>query len=132
MKSISVRKLVRETPYEVEHFSELEFLHDTIYVEIDENPPNSTEIRTILLKMKNGKSSGVDEIPMEVMKYICALSALVVDEITKLHVKIWETELVPSKWLESSMYVIFKKKYRKIDSRNSSIQSAQFLMNLAR
>ena len=86
-------------PPEIEFYGtgKYEYLQDKMF-EINESPPTSEEIKELLKSMKNGRSSGLDGIPMECMKY--GDSPEIVEEIRKLQTMIWEYEQVPGRWLD--------------------------------
>ena len=83
-------------------------------MDIDESAPDADEIAGLLKSMKNGRSSGLDGIPMECMKY-CE-DADMIEEIRKLQALIWEYEEVPVRWLDSKTQVLFKKGNCKVTS----------------
>ena len=65
------------------------------------------EVVRALRKMKNGKATGPDLIPVEVWK---ALGEEGVDILYDLMVKILEQEKMPEEWRESILIPIFKGK----------------------
>ena len=65
------------------------------------------EVEGALKKMKNDKSIGPDEIPVEVWK---ALGREGVDILHQLIRGIMEKEVIPEKWRESTLIPIFKEK----------------------
>ena len=65
------------------------------------------EVMNVLKKMKNGKATGPDFIPVEVWK---ALGEDGVDILYDLMVKIFEQEKIPEEWRESILIPIFKGK----------------------
>lgn len=64
--------------------------------------------------MKNGRSSGLDGIPMECMKY--GMNDDILEEMQKLHEQIWAFESVPVRWLDSKTQTLHKKGSRKTPS----------------
>ena len=104
-----------ELPPEIQHYGQGEYTYlQDIKMEIDESAPTSDEIRGLLKSMKNGRSAGLDGIPMECMKY--GENDDIIDEITKLQELVWEYEDVPERWLDSETNVLYKKGNRKITS----------------
>lgn len=65
------------------------------------------EVEGALKKMKNGKATGPDGIPVEVWK---VLEGEGVDMLHQLIRKIMEKEVIPEKWRESTLIPIFKEK----------------------
>lgn len=51
------------------------------------------EVKSFVLKSKNGKSTGNDNIPYEILKYDCVIRAL-----HKLFQLCFETHIIPSEW----------------------------------
>ena len=104
-----------ELPPEIEHYGQgrYTYLQDK-KMEINESAPTCEEIAGLLKSMKNGRSSGLDGIPMECMKY-CDDEDMI-EEIRKLQELIWESEGVPTRWLDSKTQVLHKKGNRKITS----------------
>ena len=104
-----------ELPPEIEHYGQGRYTYlQDIRMEIDESPPTWEEIAGLLKSMKNGRSSGLDGIPMECMKY-CEDDEMI-KEIRKLQALIWEYEEVPVRWLDSKTQVLFKKGNRMVTS----------------
>ena len=65
------------------------------------------EVEKALRKMKNGKSPGPDEIPVEAWK---GLGREGIDKLTKLMQKIWREERMPEDWRNSVITPIYKEK----------------------
>ena len=65
-------------PPEIENFGEgeFEYLRDTV-VELNEKRPTKEKILECLRAMKNGRSWGLDQIPMESLKYASSPDFLV-------------------------------------------------------
>ncbi|XP_062589588.1 uncharacterized protein LOC134251217 [Saccostrea cucullata] len=61
------------------------------------------EVKDVILKSKNGKSPGVDEIPYEVLKYDC-----VIEVIHRLFMLYFESNIIPSEWRQAIIYPILK------------------------
>lgn len=57
------------------------------------------------MKSKNGKSSGVDEIPYEVLKYDCVIDSEV---IHRLFMLCFESHIIPSVWRQAIICPILK------------------------
>ena len=65
------------------------------------------EVREHMKRMKNGKTVGSDDIPVEV--WTC-LGESALDFLTKLHNITMESERMPEEWRGSVMIPIFKNK----------------------
>ncbi|KAI5735287.1 hypothetical protein M8J77_016627 [Diaphorina citri] len=70
--------------------------------EIDRN-----EVTKAVKKMKNGKSEGVDQIPVEVWK---SLGEEGIDILLDLMNKLWNQEVIPDDWKRSMIVPIYKGK----------------------
>ena len=66
-----------------------------------------TEVEKALRKMKNEKSPGPDEIPVEEWK---CLGREGIDKLTELMQKIWREERMPEDWRNSVITPIYKEK----------------------
>ena len=64
-----------------------------------------TEVEKALRKMKNGKSPGPDEIPVEAWKFLWREG---IDKLTELMQKIWREERMPEDWRNSVITPIYK------------------------
>ena len=65
------------------------------------------EVKKALKKMKNGKATGPDEIPVEMWK---ALGEEGIDLLTDLMQKIWKEERMPDEWRNSVIIPLYKDK----------------------
>ena len=68
--------------------------------------PSAFEIELAIEKIKNHKSSGIDQIPAELIK---AVGRTICYEIHKLIISIWNKEDLPEAWKESIIVPIYKK-----------------------
>lgn len=66
-------------------------------------PIELDEVKNVIMKSKNGKSSGVDEIPYEVLKYDC-----VIEVIHRLFMLCFESHIIPSVWRQAIICPILK------------------------
>lgn len=66
-------------------------------------PIELCEVKNVIMKSKNGKSSGVDEIPYEVLKYDC-----VIEVIHRLFMLCFESHIIPSVWRQAIICPILK------------------------
>ncbi|KAE8737576.1 hypothetical protein FOCC_FOCC016960, partial [Frankliniella occidentalis] len=73
----------------------------------ERTPPTREELVSVLEAMKKRKAPGADGIAMELLQ--CGGEALL-DELTKLMVKIWEEEKIPVAWEEAVITVLHKGK----------------------
>ena len=96
-------------------------------MEIDESAPSREELCEVLKGLNNGRSWGVDAIPMELLKYNTSPAFL--DALVNLFGEIWDQLVIPAEWTTSSIVTLFKKGARSLPSnyRGLSITS-----NLAR
>ena len=94
------------TPPEIENPNEYAYLKD-LFVEVEEAPPNETEIAEAIKTMKNNKSAGTDKIPAEALKYQDSSSLM--KYLTMLITLIWITCTVPKSWLELTITCLYKK-----------------------
>ncbi|KYO46084.1 hypothetical protein Y1Q_0021660 [Alligator mississippiensis] len=76
---------------------------------------NIMEVKRGLNKMKNGKPTGPDEIPVEVWKI---LGEEEIDILWRLFKAIFATEKMPNEWRGSVLVLIFKQKGDVQDCRN--------------
>ena len=68
--------------------------------------PSAFEIELTIEKLKNHKSSGIDQIPAELIK---AGGRTIRGEIHKLIISVWNKEELPDEWKESIIVPIYKK-----------------------
>ena len=68
--------------------------------------PSAFEIEMAIEKLKGHKSTGIDQIPAELIK---AEGRTIRCEIHKLIIAIWNKEELPEKWKESIIVRIYKK-----------------------
>ena len=68
--------------------------------------PSVFELELAIEKLKNHKSSGIDQISAELIK---AGGSKIRREIYKLIISIWNKERMPEEWKESIIVPIFKK-----------------------
>ena len=68
---------------------------------------SKAEVKRALKRVKNGKSVGLDDIPVEVWK---CLREVAVEFLTKTFNKILESERMSGEWRRSVMVLIFKNK----------------------
>lgn len=66
-------------------------------------PIELCEVKNVIMKSKNGKSSDVDEIPYEVLKYDC-----VIEVIHRLFMLCFESHIIPSVWRQAIICPILK------------------------
>ena len=92
--------LNREEPNRIETFEEGEPLG------IDCAAPRVSEVRKLIIKMKNNKAAGCDGIPGELFKIGVDENAMI---MTKLFERIWEEEKVPAEWLKGNICKISNK-----------------------
>ena len=76
-------------------------LQNVVYFE-----PSAFEVELAIDKLKNHKSPGIDEIPVELIK---AGGGTICLEIHKLITSIWKKEKVPEEWKESIVVPNHKK-----------------------
>ena len=69
--------------------------------------PTRLEVQRAVKKMKNGKATGPDKIPVEVWK---SLGEFGIDQLTVLMKKIWRDEKIPTEWRNSVITPIYKEK----------------------
>ena len=88
------------------------------YLEDGDGPPTRTEISDALLRLKNHKSPGIDEITNEQLKY--GASGLL-NRLEALFSKVWESETVPGDWTKGIVVIVPKKGDTSICSNNRGI-----------
>ena len=88
------------------------------YLEDGDGPPTRTEISYALLRLKNHKSLGIDEITNEQLKY--GASGLL-NRLETLFSKVWESETVPGDWTKGIVVIVPKKGDTSICSNNRGI-----------
>ena len=69
--------------------------------------PTRLEVKRAVKKMKNGKATGPDKIPVEVWK---CLGEFGIGQLTVLMKKIWRDEKIPTEWRNSVITPIYKEK----------------------
>ena len=57
----------------------------------------------MVIKTKNGKSTGIDDIPYEVLKFFC-----VIEVMHRLFMLCFESNIIPSDWRRTIVCPIFK------------------------
>jgi hypothetical protein len=67
--------------------------------------PSAFEVELAIEKLKNHKSTGVDQIPAELIK---ARGGTIGCAIHKLIISIWNKEELPEEWRESIIVPIYK------------------------
>ena len=82
-------------------------MKDPLYFENANLNRNFTldEVKRVIMKCKNGKSSGVDRIPYEILK-----NDKIIDVLTNLYQLCFDTNLVPAMWSKSIISPIEKSK----------------------
>ena len=88
------------------------------YLEDGDGPLTGTEISDALLRLKNHKSPGIDEITNEQLKY--GTSGLL-NRLETLFSKVWEYETVPGDWTKGIVVIVPKKGDTSICSNNRVI-----------
>ena len=88
------------------------------YLEDGDGPPTRTKISDALLRLKNHKSPGIDEITNEQLKY--GASGLL-NRLETLFSKVWESETVPEDWTKGIVVIVPKKGDTSICSNNRGI-----------
>jgi hypothetical protein len=87
--------------------------------------PQLEEVRRVVVKLRNEKAAGFDEIPYEMYKFG---GEMMIKKLHELFVEIWKEERVPSKWNESKVVLLHKggcksrkelKNYRPISLTNT-------------
>ena len=73
----------------------------------DEPPPTSEEVSSVINKLRNGKSPGIDRIPPRMIK---AGESVVVDVLTKLFKLIMESEKYLNDFHYSKIIALYKYK----------------------
>ena len=73
--------------------------------------PSAFEVELAIGKLKSHKSSGIDEIPAELIK---ARGGKIYGDIHKLITSIWKKEKLPEEWKESIIVPIHKKEIKQI------------------
>ena len=68
--------------------------------------PSAFEVELAIEKLKSHKSSGIDQIPAEMIK---EGGRTIRDEIHELIISIWNKEELPEEWKESIIIPICKK-----------------------
>ena len=76
--------------------------------------PSASEVELPINKLKSHKSTGIDQIPAELIK---AGGRTIYLEIHKLIISIWKKEKLPEEWKES-IIVLIHKKWDKTDCNN--------------
>ena len=71
-------------------------------------PPSKKEIVNVIKTMKNGKASGTDNIPAEVLKTGPHISA---DILLPLFHHIWQEDTFPKEWIEGIIIKIQKRRF---------------------
>ena len=79
---------------------------------INDSPPDCSEIKANIAKLKNGRCQGTDNIHSEQLKYTTSESLF--KYITLLLRKIWSCLMVPKKWLEASITCLYKRGLRSL------------------
>ena len=91
-------------PSELENFMDFPHLNDHI-LPIDESAPTEQELKSVIAKMKNNKSSGTDKISTESLKY-CSSKNLIAALVLLFSI-IWSNLSIPCKWLHSSITCLY-------------------------
>lgn len=73
---------------------------------INSDPPTTSEIRTAILALKNGKAAGCDGLPGELFKINPEVTSTLLQPLFQ---NIWLTEEIPSDWKESIIVKLPKK-----------------------
>jgi len=68
--------------------------------------PSAFEFELVIEKLKSHKSTGIDQIPSELIK---TGGSIICGEIHKLIFSIWDKEELPEEWKESIIVSIYKK-----------------------
>jgi hypothetical protein len=68
--------------------------------------PSAFEVEMAIGKLKSHKSTGIDQIPAELIK---AGGRIIRSEIHKLIISIWNKEELPEEWKESVIVPIYMK-----------------------
>lgn len=76
------------------------------YIDISTSPPDLNEVIKAIKQLKRGKAPGIDNINVEMLKTDDIRSASL---LHPLIVRIWETEQIPSQWIEGLLVKIPKK-----------------------
>lgn len=73
-------------------------------------PPTFSEMLYAIKSMKDNKSSGPDNIPAELLKY---LGYLLKHNLCKFILEVWEKKHVPEQWKDTNVKTIYKIKVSK-------------------
>ena len=77
-----------------------------VNLDIETKPPNTTEVRSAIKNLKNGKAPGIDSLQAELLKAdVCTSTRL----LTDLFRKICEKEEVPKDWRQGFIFKLPKK-----------------------
>ena len=87
---------------------------NSIQPEIYESPPSLEEVEMAVKHLSNGKSPGIDSIPIELIKN----SPEAINELHLVIKDIWENHSIPSDWSQGLFVNIYKGKGSKNDPAN--------------
>ena len=96
-------------------------------LEIGESALSRDELSEVLKGLNNGRSWGVDAIPMELLKY--NMSPAFLDALVNFFGEIWKQLTIPAEWTTSSIVTLFKKGAQ---SLLSNYRGLSITSNLAR
>jgi len=74
-------------------------------LEVNEEPPSTTEILAAIKKLKNGKSPGLDNINAELLKHG---NLELAEELATLYECTWSKGLIPSEWKKGVITIVPK------------------------
>ena len=86
------KMLNREAPIET---VEIEQTPEVTILDINTGPITCTEIRTALMKTKNGKAGGIDNLTAELLKVD---KETTVKKLKEIFDEIWDQETIPNRW----------------------------------
>ena len=95
-----------ELPPELAQPENYPHLNDT-RIEVNEDPPDETELKDVLRTFKNNKSAGTDKLKTEGLKYNSSKN--LINALMMLFTLIWMHVSVPVAWLYSSITCLHKK-----------------------
>jgi hypothetical protein len=97
--------------------------------------PQLEEVRRVVVRLRNDKAAGLDDIPYEMYKFG---GEIMIKKLHELFIEIWKDERVPCKWNESKVVLLHKgggknrkelKNYRPISLTNTVGKIFCMLMN---
>jgi len=74
--------------------------------------PKTAEVREAIKRLCNGRASGLDSIPPELLKVVLDLVSVGLHALIK---RVWSTGLVPSEWCDGNIVSLYKGKGSRVE-----------------